>query len=89
MTFIPVFRNPWYIVATVAFSTGNRPDAVLLIFKHVLSELEEAHNQFKVSGEKALEERLLLARKFRDCLFKSGMVAGYSKVLRPGQKKAR
>lgn len=74
-----VLNNPWYIVATVAFSTGNRPEEVPLVFKHVLSELEKAHDKFKVPSDKAQDERLLLARKMRDSLFKSGMVAGYSK----------
>lgn len=75
-----VFKNPWYIVAACSFSTANRPETIPLIFKHVFSELEKAQADFGVSKEQAHNEKLLLARKMRDCLFKSGMVAGYSKV---------
>ncbi|TFY77403.1 hypothetical protein EWM64_g6606 [Hericium alpestre] len=75
-----VLKNPWYIVASVAFATGNRPDAVPRIFKYVLTDLEKAQTQFKVPAEQAHAEKLLLARKMRESLFKSGMVAGYSKV---------
>jgi hypothetical protein len=75
-----VVNNPWWLVAAVAFSAGNRPDFVALLFKHVLAELETTQAEFGVSGEKVHEERLLLARKFRECLFKGGMVAGYSKA---------
>ena len=67
-------------MAAVAFSAGNRPDFVPLLFTHVLTELEKSQKELGVSGDKADEERLLLARKFRECLFKGGMVAGYSKV---------
>ncbi|KAA1477126.1 hypothetical protein DENSPDRAFT_844304 [Dentipellis sp. KUC8613] len=76
-----VFKNPWYIVASVAFATGNRPDAVPRIFKYVLADLEQAQDKFQVTGEQAHAERLLLARKFRESLFKAGMVAGYSKAI--------
>ncbi|KAI0059138.1 hypothetical protein BV25DRAFT_1871742 [Artomyces pyxidatus] len=76
-----VLKNPWYLVATVAYSTGNRPEAVPLVFNHVLAELKVAQDQFKVPSGEAQNERLLLARRFRDALFKSGMVAGYSKAI--------
>lgn len=76
-----MFKNPWYIVASCAFSTANRPETIPLIFKHVFAELEKAQADFKVSQEQAYQEKLALARKMRDCLFKSGMVAGYSKVM--------
>ncbi|KAI0320290.1 hypothetical protein OF83DRAFT_610193 [Amylostereum chailletii] len=76
-----ILKNPWWIVAAVAFSTGNRPDAVPVLFKFVLAELEKAQEQSGIAGDKVHEEKLLLARKFRDSLFKSGMVAGYSKAI--------
>ncbi|KAI0261073.1 hypothetical protein BC834DRAFT_494700 [Gloeopeniophorella convolvens] len=76
-----VVQNPWYLVAIVALSTGNRPEAIPLVFKHVFGELERAQEQFSVPTEKAQEEKLLLSRRFRDALFKSGMVAGYSKAI--------
>ena len=77
-----VLKNPWWIVVAVALSTGNRPDAVPVLFKFVLAELESIQVVESITGEKAHEQKLLLARKFRDSLFKSGMVAGYSKVRR-------
>jgi hypothetical protein len=75
-----VVKTTWWILVVTALSTGNRPDAVPFVFKYVLEKLEKVQADFGVFGEKAHEEKLLLARKFRDVLFKSGMVAGYSKV---------
>jgi len=76
-----VLKNPWWILAAAAFSTGNRPDAVPILFKSVLGDLEKAHEQFAVSEEQAYKEKLTLARKFRDLLLKSGMLSGYSKAI--------
>lgn len=78
-----VIQNPWYIVALVSFTFGNIPEAVPLLFKYVLRELEHAQNQFQVPALEAEREKLLLARKFRDAIFKGGMVGGYSKVHTP------
>ena len=75
-----VVQNPWYIVTLVSFTAGNRPEAVPLLFKYVLGELEHAHNQFKVPEIEANREKLVLARKFRDAIFKCGITGGYSKV---------
>jgi hypothetical protein len=75
-----VIHNPWYIVTLVSFTAGNRPEAVPLLFKYVLGELESAHNQFKVPEIDANREKLVLARKFRDAIFKCGITGGYSKV---------
>lgn len=77
---LEVLRNPWYIAASCAFAAGNAPEAVPLIFNHVYADLENAQAEFKVSPEQAHQEKLLLARKMRDCIFKSGVVGGYSKV---------
>jgi len=76
-----VLKNPWWIPAAAAFSTGNRPDAVPILFEYVLGDLERAHERFDVSAEKAHEEKLTLARKFRDLFLKSGMLSGYSKAI--------
>ncbi|KAI0032340.1 hypothetical protein K488DRAFT_50091 [Vararia minispora EC-137] len=73
--------NPWWILVLSAFSTGNRPDAVPLLFQSVLSELERAQEKFNVTGEEAHAEKLTLARKFRDTILKSGMLSGYSKAI--------
>jgi hypothetical protein len=59
---------------------GNMPEAVPILFKYVLRELEHAHQEFEVPQHEAHGERLLLARKFRDAIFKGGMTGGYSKV---------
>jgi hypothetical protein len=79
----PVIQNPWYIVTLIAFTAGNRPEAVPLLYKYVLGELEHAQNQFNVPALEAKREKLLLTRKFRDAVFKSGIVGGFSKVYNP------
>ncbi|KIJ37405.1 hypothetical protein M422DRAFT_178037 [Sphaerobolus stellatus SS14] len=61
--------NPWSFVAATAFSASNFPEAVPLVFQYALKELD-IHS-----------ERLLLARKFRDALFKSGILSGYPKAI--------
>jgi len=76
-----VIQNPWYIVTLVAFTAGNRPEAVPPLFNFVLRELERAQHEFEVPEVMAHGEKLLLARKFRDAIFKSGMTGGYSKAI--------
>ncbi len=75
-----VVQNPWYIVIIVALTAGNRPEAIPLVFKYVLGDLERAQNEFKVPKDEAQGEKLRLARRFRDAIFKCGILAGYSKV---------
>ena len=65
----------------VSFTAGNRPEAVPLLFKYALGELEHAQNQFKVPETEAHREKVMLVRKFRDAIFKCGITGGYSKVL--------
>lgn len=74
-----MLQSPWYLVASVAFSASNRPEAVPLIFHFVLNELklEQAGN---VEGDQTLKEQLQLARRSRDCLVQSGLMCGYSRV---------
>ncbi|KAF8479113.1 hypothetical protein DFH94DRAFT_747689 [Russula ochroleuca] len=76
-----VIQNPWYIIVLVSFSFGNRPEAVPHLFKYVLGDLEHAQNQFKVPAPEANREKLLLARRFRDAIFKGGIVGGYSMAI--------
>jgi len=76
-----VLQNPWWILVASVFSTGNAPESVPVLFQFVLAELEDAQTELGVEQDKAHEERLLLARKFRDTLFKSGMFSGYSKAI--------
>jgi len=58
--------NPWYIVAAVGFSASNRPEAVPFVFQYALKDL----------GESSHDEKLVLVRRFRDAIFKSGLTSG-------------
>jgi len=78
---LDVIQNPWYIVTVVSFTAGNRPEAVPLLFKYVLEELERAQNLFKVPETEAHREKVVLVRKFRDAIFKCGITGGYSKSI--------
>ncbi|KIM49534.1 hypothetical protein M413DRAFT_438718 [Hebeloma cylindrosporum] len=71
----PILRNPWYIVAAVAFSASNRPEGVPRVFEHVLEDLRALGTNSLQSDEK------LLAQKIRDALFKSGLISGYPKAI--------
>jgi len=62
-------QNPWYLVAAVGFSASNRPEAVAQVLTHAIQDVPE-HS-----------ERLSIARKIRDGLFKSGLISGYPKVI--------
>jgi len=66
-------RNPWFIVAAVAFSASNRSEAVPHVFEQALQDL-------KTRGSDKSEE-LMLARKMREALFKSGLISGYPKAI--------
>ncbi|KAK1217121.1 hypothetical protein PQX77_020238 [Marasmius sp. AFHP31] len=63
----PVWKNPWYIIATVAFNASNEPEAIPLVFQHAL---KSASNH---------DERLLLARKMRDAIYKGAVNSGFAK----------
>lgn len=78
--YLPVLQNPWYIVTGVSFMTANRPEAVPLLYKYVLAELEHAQNHFNVPALEANHEKLLLTRKFRDAFFKACLMGGIPKV---------
>lgn len=69
----PGLKNPWFLVAAVAFSASNLPEAVPLVFQHALKDISQ-----DTAG--ADQDSLLLARKMRDAIFKSGILSGYSKV---------
>ncbi len=78
-----VIRNPWYLVTLASFAAGNRPDAVPLLFKYVFGELEQAQNQFNVPMPEVNHEKQLLVHRFRDAIFKGGIIMGYSRVYTP------
>ena len=71
--YIDALQNPWFIVAAVAFSASNRPEAVPCVFKQALQDLK--------NGSYDTPEELLLAKKMREALFKSGLISGYPKVI--------
>ncbi|KAF8638830.1 hypothetical protein AX17_001888 [Amanita inopinata Kibby_2008] len=61
--------NPWFIVAAVAFSASNRPEEVPRVFAHAIKDVQTE------------QEKLTVARKFRDALFKAGLICGYSRTI--------
>ncbi|KAF8061658.1 AhpD-like protein [Lyophyllum atratum] len=67
------FSNPWYIITAVAFCASNRAEEVPRVFQHALRDLK--------AETEGLEEQRLLARKFRDALFKAGLTAGYPRTI--------
>jgi hypothetical protein len=67
-------KNDWYIAAAVAFSASNVPEAVPVVFRHALKDLE-AHPTADLTNDS-----LLLVRKMKDAVFKSGMLSGFPKV---------
>lgn len=69
-------KNPWYYVAAVAFSASNLPEAVPLVYQYALNDLQQTPSEPAI----AHQESLLLVRKIKDALFKSGMLSGYPKV---------
>lgn len=75
-----VIQNPWYLVTLASFATANRAEAVPLLFKYVLGQLERAQNRFNIPMPEANQEKYLLAQRFRDAIFKGGIISGYSRV---------
>ncbi|KAH0836849.1 AhpD-like protein [Lanmaoa asiatica] len=66
-------KSPWYAVAAITFSASNCPEAVPLVLKYVLKDLDAIGASH--------EDRLTAARKIRDAVFKSGMIYGFPKVI--------
>lgn len=64
--------NPWCIIAAVAYSASNKAEAVPEVFQYASQELK--------TSKSMKSERFLLAQKFREALFKSGLTSGYPKV---------
>jgi len=76
----PILRSPWYIVAAVAFSASNRPEGVSQVFEHALADLR-ASNAISDGSTIGSDNEKLLAQRFRDALFKSGLISGYPKAI--------
>lgn len=72
-------NSSWYLVAAVAFSASNRPEAVPAVFHYTLGLLK-AEQRGLEDGDEAARARLRLARRTRDCLMQSGLLCGYSRV---------
>jgi len=69
-------KNPWFFIAAVAFSASNLPEAAPIIFQHMLKDLSH-----QSTGADYDQNSLLLARKMKDAIFKSGILSGYSKAI--------
>ena len=75
--------NPWYIVAAVGFTAGNLPEAVPIVFQYALDDLRshralgQPENRVQAVVD---EEELLLVRRIKDAIFKSGITCGYPRV---------
>ena len=65
-------KNPWYLVASVAFGASNRPDGVPRIFQLLMDELDEL--------SATQEQKIQVIIRMREALFKGGMISGYSRV---------
>jgi len=76
------FANPWDIIAAVAFSASNVPEAVPFVFKYAFDDLHKTHVRLgqEGNGEIVHEDRLVLARRFRDAIFKGGITGGFARA---------
>lgn len=66
-------KNPWYLVASVAFGASNRPDGVPRIFQLLMDELDEL--------SATQEQKIQVIIRMREALFKGGMISGYSRAI--------
>ena len=66
------FANPWFIVATIAYGTSNRPEVVPIIYKFILSDLD--------SEGADIETKKRVTTALRDAIYKAGIISGYSRV---------
>ncbi|KII89315.1 hypothetical protein PLICRDRAFT_687915 [Plicaturopsis crispa FD-325 SS-3] len=76
-----ILHNPWFIAVVVAYSASNCAEGIPRVFEHVLGELKQSHIEAKVPPAQAHSETLLLARKFRESIFKAGLVSGYPRAI--------
>lgn len=75
-----VLRNPWYVIAAVAYGSSNRPEAVPVVWQQALEDLKQAQASEQKADEAAHKEQLLLARRMREGLLKGGLLCGYSRA---------
>lgn len=67
-----ILQSTWYLVAAVAFSASNRPEAIPKVFAFVSDELD--------AESATTEQTFLVARRFREAIFKAGLLCGFSRV---------
>jgi hypothetical protein len=75
--------NPWDIVAAVAFTGSNLPEAVPIVYQHALNDLRHRQAQDHPEGKTQEEvdaDELLLVRRIKDAIFKAGITFGYPRV---------
>ena len=72
--------HEWSIIAAVAFSSANIPEAVPAVFQFILNEIVLAQEAASIPEEKAHEEQLGFARKFREAVLQSGLLSGMPRV---------
>ncbi|KAI0373221.1 hypothetical protein BV20DRAFT_1103962 [Pilatotrama ljubarskyi] len=68
--------NPWAMITAVAFSAANVPEAVPVVFKYALEELRVEQLAKRITGDAALRQKLVLARKIRESVLQSGLLSG-------------
>ncbi|KAI0628732.1 hypothetical protein C8Q77DRAFT_336436 [Trametes polyzona] len=73
--------NPWALITAVTFSAAHVPEAVPVVFEHALAELQEEQKAKGVSGDDALAEQLVLARKIRESILQSGLLSGVPRTI--------
>ncbi|KAI5120155.1 hypothetical protein M0805_003642 [Coniferiporia weirii] len=66
-------RNPWFLVAAVAYNASNRIEAVPKVYEFALEALDAANASH--------EEKVRMTVVLRDAIFKSGLIAGYSRTI--------
>ena len=67
--------HSWYFITGVTLSVLNRPDEIATVFKHAI---ERGPGSLDTQPEH--EEKLQIARKFREAIVKSAPLGGLPKV---------
>ncbi|TCD70597.1 hypothetical protein EIP91_002627 [Steccherinum ochraceum] len=73
-----VVQSRWYLLAVVAFSASNLPDAIPLVFQYALEELKREGARKEADMHR---DQIALARRFREAIFRGGMLTGYARAI--------
>ncbi|CAL1703376.1 unnamed protein product [Somion occarium] len=73
-----IVGQPWYLIAAVAFSASNKPDATAVVFQYVLNDLEKV--EFAAEKDRHAA-RLAVARRIREAVLQSGLLSGYARAI--------